>query len=449
VWNRFRSVSVAVREVETNSSPSFIVTLVIRWHYTNMHIRTLLITLFVLPVPLLACTAFVMHNNGRTFIGNNEDSWCTQGQVCFVPGMEDHYGAVYFSTWTGHPFQDWTDQIGMNEAGLVFDGLSIQPKDAVSEPGKQHLFFTDLGGRLMERCATVPEAVAFLKDYDLAFLHHSMVFLADVNGTYAIVQSDTVIVGTDPYFAVGNWRMACNTDMDAVPIPRLQQGRALLAEGVDPTVEGALSVLQGMRSCRQFLGNGTFFSTLFEPDNGRVHLYFYHDFEHPVIFDLRTELAKGPHTLDLPTLFPPNSEFQALETYKTPFHQQWIFWSFMALAGLAVLLGLVCGVVVLVREILRLMGRSVRPPWNLYLVGLTMVALAGLVVVLLMMERVVYFGFGDVHPALSVLPYLLLLIAVGLFLRARKNTEDRWATVPALLLLLPILIGCAYWGFFW
>ncbi|MBK6371500.1 MAG: hypothetical protein IPF64_17265 [Flavobacteriales bacterium] len=78
-----------------------------------------------------------------------------------------------------------------------------------------------------------------------------------------------------------------------------------------------------------------------------------------------------------------------------------------------------------------------------------MVALAGLVVVLLMMERVVYFGFGDVHPALSVLPYLLLLIAVGLFLRARKNTEDRWATVPGLLLLVPILIGCAYWGFFW
>jgi hypothetical protein len=78
-----------------------------------------------------------------------------------------------------------------------------------------------------------------------------------------------------------------------------------------------------------------------------------------------------------------------------------------------------------------------------------MVALAGLVGVLLMMERVVYFGLGDVHSALTVLPYLLLLIAVGLFLRARKNTEDRWATVPALLLLLPILIGCAYWGFFW
>ncbi len=411
--------------------------------------RKLLAPLLLLPLPLLACTAFVMHNDGRTFIGNNEDSWCIHGKVRFVPGAEGRYGAVYFSSWTGHPFQDWTDQIGMNEAGLVFDGLSIQPKDAVSEPGKQHLFFTDLGGRLMERCATVPEAVAFLKDYDLAFLHHSMVFLADANGTYAIVQSDTVIVGTDPHFAVGNWRMACNTDMDAIPIPRLQTGRSLLSEGVEPTVDGALSVLRGMRSCREFLGNGTFFSTLFEPDSGRVHLYFYHDYVHPVTFDLRTELAKGPHTLDLPTLFPPNAEFQALQAYKTPFHQQWLFWSLMALAGLAVLLGMACGLVALVRSVRRLWGRAARPAWLQIFVCLGMIGIVGLVVVLLMMERVVYFGLGDVHPALPVLPYLLLLIAVGLLLTVRKNKVDRWATVPGLLLLVLIVIGCAYWGFFW
>jgi len=449
VWKRFRSVSVAVREVETNSSPSFIVTLVIRWHYTNMHIRSLLLTLLLLPLPLLACTAFAMHNNGRTFIGNNEDSWCTQGQVRFVPGMEGHYGAVYFSTWTGHPFREWADQLGMNEAGLVFDGLSIQPKNAIPQDGKQLLHFTELNSRLMERCATVPEAIAFLEDYDRSFLYRSMLFLADANGTYAIVQSDTVIVGTDPHFAVGNWRMACNTDMDAVPIPRLQQGRTLLAEGVEPTVDGALSVLKGMRSCREFLGNGTFFSTLFEPDRGQVHLYFYHDFDHPVVFDLKAELAKGAHTLDLPTLFPPNSEFQALKEYRTPFHQQWIFWGLVVLAGLAMLLGLACGLVVLVRGIKRLMGRAVKPPWHLYFVGFTMIGLVGLIGVLLVNEGVVYFGLGDVHPALSLLPFVLLLIAVGLFFFARKTQVDRWATVSGLMLMVPVLIGSLYWGFFW
>lgn len=389
-----------------------------------------------------------MHTDGRTFIGNNEDSWCTQGQVRFAPSENGHYGAVYFSTYTGHPFRQWSDQVGMNEAGLVFDGLVIQPKDAAAQPGKQHLDFAELAGRLMERCATVPEAMAFLEDYDRSFLHQSMLFLADASGTYAFVQSDTVIVGTDPYFAVGNWRMTCNTDMDAVPIPRLQQGRTLLAEGVEPSVEGALSVLRGMRSCREFLGNGTFFSTLFEPDSGRVHLYFYHDFDHPVVFDLRAELAKGAHTLDLPTLFPPNAEFQALQAYRTPFHQKETFWGLMAMAGLAVLLGLACGMVVLVRSAKRLLGRSVTPVWSQLLVGLGMVGLVGLVGVLLVIERVFYFGLGDVHPTLALLPYLLLLTTVFLFFTVRKKRGDRWATVPALLLLTPILVGSAYWGFF-
>lgn len=411
--------------------------------------RTILAPLLLLPLPLLACTAFVMHQDGRTFIGNNEDSWCTQGKVRFVPGAQGHYGAVYFSTYTGHPFREWGDQIGMNEAGLVFDGLVIQPKDAAPEAGKQRVDFAVLTNRILERCADVPEAVALLSDYDRSFLHQSMLFLADANGTYAIVQSDTVIVGNDPYFALGNWRMTCTTDMDHVPIPRLQTGRALLADGVEPTLDGALSVLRSMRSCREFLGNGTFFSTLFEPDSGRVHLYFYHDFEHPVTFDLRTELAMGPHTLDMPSRFPPNEEFQALQAYRTPFHQRGLFWGLMAMAGLAVLLGMTCGVVVMVRGVQRLKRGSTQPTWPLFLVGPGMLGLVGLVGVLLVQESVFYFGLSGVHPALAFLPYLLSMIAVALFIAVRKGTSDRWATVPALLLLTPVLIGCAYWGFFW
>ena len=414
-----------------------------------MHFRTLLASLLLLPLPLMACTAYVMHKDGRTFIGNNEDSWCTQGRVRFAPAADGGYGAVYFSSWTGHPYVDWSDQIGMNEAGLVFDGLGIQPKDAVAQPGKQTLYFTELSRRLMERCATVPEAVALLEDYNRSFLHHSMLFLADANGAYAIVQSDTVIVGNEPHFAVGNWRMACNTDMDAVPIPRLQQGRSLLAEGVAPTVEGALSVLSGMRSCREFLGNGTFFSTLFEPDSGRVHLYFYHDFEHPVVFDLREELAKGAHIVDLPSLFPPNAEFQALQAYRTPFHQSWLFWGLMAVGGLAVLLGFVCGLVVLVRGVRRMLGNAVQPVWPQLVVGIAMFGLVGLIGVLLMMEKVFYFGLGDVHPALLSLPFILLFAAVVLIVAVRRSRTDRWSTVPALVLLVPVLIGCAYWGMFW
>jgi hypothetical protein len=410
--------------------------------------RSLLLILLLSHSSVFACTAFILHEGGRTFVGNNEDSWCVHGRVCFVPGEAGRLGAVYFSSWRGHPYLPWSDQLGMNEAGLVFDGLTVQPKDVAPSPGKPALEFSELTNRVLEHCRDVPEAVAFLQAHDLIFLHKSMIFLADAQGRYAVLQNDTILMGHDPYFAVGNWRLDGGTDHDAIPIPRLQQGRELLKAGVAPTVEGAWSVLESMGSCRKFLDNGTFFSTLFEPDSGRVHLAFYHDYEHRITFDLHEELQKGAHTLDLPALFPPNKAFQALQAYRTPFHEQWLFWGLMAWGGAAVLWGFILGVWVLVYGVRRLRRLPVRTSWPLVLAGLGLVALVGLVGVLLTQEQVFYFGLGDVRPALAALPWSLLGVAVVLLLRVRRHRGERWPLLPALILLLPMLVGCAYWGFF-
>ena len=401
-------------------------------------------------VPLIAeaCTAFKMTRDGRTFVGNNEDSWCVQGRVRFVPGEAGRLGAVYFSSWRGHPYLPWSDQLGMNEAGLVFDGLTVQPMDVAPSPGKPPLEFNELTNRMLEQCRDVPEAVAFLRKHDRILLHKSMIFLADAQGRYAVVQNDTILLGDEPYFAVGNWRLGRNTDMDAIPIPRLQQGRALLKAGVAPTVDGAWTVLEGMRSCRKFLENGTFFSTLFEPDSGRVHLAFYHDYDHRITFELRDELQKGAHTLDLPSLFPPNKAYEALQAYRTPFHERRLFQGLLVLGGAALLWGFILGVWVLVNGVRRFRRLPVRTSWPLVLAGLGLVALVGLVGVLLTLEQVFYFGLGDVHPVLAALPWFLLVVAVVLFFRLRRHRGERWPLLPALVLLLPVLAGCAYWGFF-
>ena len=409
---------------------------------------TLLLPFLALAPQAPACTAFVMHQGGRTFVGNNEDSWCIDGRVRFVPGEAGQLGAVYFSSWRGHPYLPWGDQVGMNEAGLVFDGLVIQPKDVAPMPGRTRTDFGELTNRMLERCHGVPEAVAYLQQFDLAFLHQSMLFLADAQGRYAVVQNDTIVTGDEPHFAVGNWRLDHVTDHEAIPIPRLQEGRDLLEAGIAPGLDGAWSVLESMGACRAFLDNGTFFSTLFEPDSGKVHLAFYHDYDHRITFDLQEELAKGEHTLNLPSLFPPNESFQALQAYRTPFHDRWLFWGLMGWGGLAVLWGFILGVWVLVNGVRRLRRLPVRTSWPLALAGLSMVALVGLVGVLLTLEQVFYFGLGDVRPVLAMLPYFLLVVAVVLVLRLRRHANERWPLMPALVLLLPVLAGCAYWGFF-
>lgn len=250
-----------------------------------------------------ACTAFKITHNGRTLIGNNEDAWSINSQVRFVPGHNGDYGAIYFDHFNGHPFRQMGPQLGMNEAGLVFDGLTIQPQHATPVPGRKQVHFDDLMPLLMRTCATVHEAAALMRNYDFSWLTRSMLFFADRNGDYLIVENDTMILGSEPTYAVGNWRMGTCSDPASIPIPRLQKGRALLAEGADASIEHGTAVLHSMIACRSKLGEGTVFSALFDPQQGEVHLFFYHDFSERVSFNLKDEFAKGDRTLEMASLF--------------------------------------------------------------------------------------------------------------------------------------------------
>lgn len=120
----------------------------------------------------------------------------------------------------------------------------------------------------------------------------------------------------------------------------------------------------------------------------------------------------------------------------------------MVVGGAAVLWGIILGMWVLVNAVRRFRRLPVGTSWPLVLAGLGLVALVGLVAVLLTLEQVFYFGLGDVQPALSALPWFLLVVAVVLFVRLRRHRGERWPLLPAFALLLPALAGCAYWGFF-
>lgn len=286
---------------------------------------------------LSGCTAFTVTQGGRTLIGNNEDAWSINPQVRYEQGRDGHYGAIYFGHYNGSPLRTMTDQLGMNEAGLVFDGLSIPLVHAPAKAGLRSAPLDALLKQVMHTCADVGEAAALLRTYDMSMIPHAMLFLADKHGGWLIVQNDTIMQGHDPWYAVGNWRMSTCTDPSTILIPRLQQGRQLLSAGSGTSLEEARDVLARMAVCRKKMGEGTLFSTLFDPAEGQVHLYFYHDFSEGITFNLKDELAKGDRTVAMASLFGPRPEFERLANYITPFHQRWLFWGmlgWMVLAGI-------------------------------------------------------------------------------------------------------------------
>lgn len=398
---------------------------------------------------LLACTAFTVTHGGRTFIGNNEDAWSINAQVRFAPGKDGGYGAIYFGHFNGHPLRTMSDQIGMNEAGLVFDGLRIQLAHAKQAPGLLSAPIDTLMRMVLQRCGDVQEAAAVLRRYDMGLIPHAMFFLADKHGGWLIVENDTLITGQGPWNAVGNWRMGSCSDPATIPIPRLQDGRQLLAAGTGTTVEEARDVLARMAVCRKKLGEGTLFSTLFDPQEGQAHLYFYHDFSERVTFDLQEELAKGAHTMDMASLFGPRPEFERLRDHVTPFHQRWLFWG---LFGLMVLAGIggSWSLVVLLRALFKRSEHRSATILQALLAGVCCLLVIALLGVLLMQEGPYYFGLADVSPLMAWLPLTLTVLVIILLTLRRLQQAPR--VLPAVLgavIFLPLVLLLEYWGLWW
>ncbi|MBL7963739.1 MAG: hypothetical protein JNM31_07820 [Flavobacteriales bacterium] len=415
-----------------------------------MLVRTTIIVLALL-VPaadLPACTAFTVSRDGHTFIGCNEDAWSINAQVRFVQGRNGDHGAIYFDHFNGHPLRKQGPQLGMNDAGLVFDGLTIQPQDAAPVPGRKPVHFDELMPHVMRTCATVQEAATLLRTYDFSWLTRSMLFFADRHGGYLIVENDTMILGHDTAYAVGNWRMGNCSDPGTIPIPRLQAGRDILLSGNGASFEQAENVLSTMTVCRAKMGEGTLFSVLFDPQEAQAHLYFYHDFSERVTFNLKEELAKGDRTVDMASLFGERPEYERLKSYFTPFHQRWLFWALVALGGCAAFVGAI--------SFIGLVKAIIRPPedqrlaWLPSLItGLTTMVVLILAGVLLFNEGVFYFGLSDTAGWLVPLPWVLLVLAACLALVHRGSTRRRPVFRLAWLSMMGLFLGSLFfWGMF-
>lgn len=408
--------------------------------------RFLALLATVLPVWALACTAFKHTRDGRTLVGCNEDAWSINAQVRFVPGGKGEHGAIYFAHYNGSPLRIMTDQMGMNTAGLVFDGLVLAPGAVKRRSSLPWMETSDAVARAMRTCATVQEVATYLRTQDAGPLN-GMLFFCDAGGEYLIVEPDTMFVGKDPWYALSNWRMSTCGDPATIPIPRLQVGLKVLSAGEGNDLDVATEALERMAVCRERMGEGTLFSALFDVEARMVHLYFYHDFSQAVVIDLEEELAKGPHTVEMASLFGPRPEFERLRDHLTPFHQRWLWWTLAGFAVLAVLVGLVCAVLFVVRA-LRLALRKPTPPLlRVVWLGLSCAVCVVITGVLLLQEGVFYFGLGDVEPFMGWLP--LMLVALLMMHAWSSPRVPRWRLAAGALVVLPFLALLGYWGLLW
>jgi hypothetical protein len=277
----------------------------------------ILVLIFTLPVGIsdcIACSMCKVTINGHTYVGSNEDSWRMGSRIWFETGTSAKFGCVYVG-------YDELPQGGMNEAGLAFDGLTTLPKPIKYDPLKKKISSPrDFLKEIMQTCKTVEDVKRFAIQYNRQnFYNHGVLLFADRTGNYLVMESDTLISGNDDKYLIANFCPSITPEDERLTWDRYRKGKLFLSNHINDTSSNfCFALTDTMHQCRKRIGDGTMYSFVADLEKRNFTLCFYHDFEHPVVFNLQQELEKGNHVLQMASIFPPNKEYQKFLDFKTP-----------------------------------------------------------------------------------------------------------------------------------
>lgn len=209
-----------------------------------------------------------------------------------------------------------------------------------------------------------------------------------------------------------------------------------------------------MHVCRNKIGDGTLLTSIYDLNKGIVNLYFYHDYNNVVAFNLKEELAKGNHSFEIPSLFPANAEYQKLLDFKTPMNSASIN-LFMRFCILIFLISTIYFFVSYIRN------RKIKyAPYKLLLSSMCLIMMY-YIFVLAREINIFYFPapykgyYFSMLDFAAYIPFLTLLLIIPLLLINRKVfTENAWRNLSIWLftinnlIFLTLIILFTYWGLY-
>jgi len=239
--------------------------------------------------------------------GNNEDwKYSTDVEIWFVSSNGKSYGRVLFG-WKQLLFFRQA-QGGMNDKGLFFDFALCPKSDPPKFSFKKKIASFSLPENLLAECATVDEAITWLKQYNILFIR-SHIMLADRGGNSAVIEwvdgEMRIIRKTNDCQIITNFWLS-HPELGNYPCWRYSEVTEMLEKRRNLSVECFASILKKASQYERTGSgeeSGTIYSNVYDLTNGEVHIYFKRDFTNPLKVNLKSELIKGNHSYKLKALF--------------------------------------------------------------------------------------------------------------------------------------------------
>ena len=418
---------------------------------------TLALTIFQNKIK--ACSIYKITVDGKTMVGCNHDAWLTTPKIWFENAKhKNEYGTVFTGSREVSPNRT-TPQSGMNNVGLAFSRLaSFYPTK--TNPFKDRLKITneaDYLSEILHKCATVNEVKKHIEQYDHSFFLNDVFIYIDSLGDYLIVEPYKLIEGNNPNYVLANFCPSITDNKQARKLERYRNGEDFLKTNKSfATIDFCTALSDTMSVCRSRNGDGTLITSIFDTKEKMVSLYFYHNFDTLVQYNLTEELPKGDHTLNLPEIFPKNAEFERLVNFKTPSNT----------VALRVMLVLIAGLLALISFALFISQLRKNKTTSLSLKSVVVISLFNLILIayifaLITNQGIFYFDVPYKHPTLSLItassytPFLLLIsfIPIIIYTKNRLKSDKTKFWIKSTLVLnnmvyFILVLGFGYWGLY-
>ena len=266
------------------------------------------------------CSVITISKGDRVFFAGNDDFINPDQYYWVEPGDSSRYGVI----WIGRPDNP---QQGINEKGLAYDASGL-PRFEVN-PHTERLpvsgeYYHNYLMQIMHECSTVTEVIEWANKHQRFPYMHDQMHFADRAGDAVIISAgkDGEMVFTrktagDGFLVSTNFNVANPANAYTYPCWRYDKANEMLGQLINR--EGALNfndITGVMDAIHQELSSWTIETLVADLVNGVIYLYYFYQFDDPVIINVKEELANPREAGPLSRLFPEDVQLEAANRYR-------------------------------------------------------------------------------------------------------------------------------------
>ena len=266
------------------------------------------------------CSVITISKGESIFFGGNDDYNNPDQYYWVEPGDSSRYGVI----WIGLPDNP---QQGVNEKGLAYDANGL-PRFEVN-PHTERIpvkgeYYHNYIMQIMHECSTVTEVIEWANKHQRFPYMHDQLHFADKTGDAVIISAgkDGELVFTrktpgDGFLVSTNFNVANPANASEYPCWRYDKANELLGKLIEKG--GPLNyddVTNVMDAIHQEGASWTIETLVADLVNGVIYLYFFYQYDNPVIINVKDELENPREAGPLSRLFPEDVQLEAANRYR-------------------------------------------------------------------------------------------------------------------------------------